>query len=94
MLNTIDQLLNGSVDPNRVIRMREFLNSVGMAMQGAMIDIYGGAGMQIAHTFRVQIQVVQINSGGGITLHPTIGTSGPLLRIVHRGNHFTPLFQS
>ena len=93
LLSSIYQLRNRTEIENQqeINQMRETLHQAGLVPAVGMIDIYGGAGMQLANDLNVQIQVIQ-NVNGNYVVHPTLGDRGRRLYILHEGNHFSPLW--
>lgn len=94
LLNTLYQLANNTTDENEnlVDEMRDVLNTLGMAENSEMIDLYGGTGQQLAQEFNIRIQAYEIH-GGNIIVHPILGTGGPVVRLLHAGHHFVPLWE-
>lgn len=94
LLYTIDQLVKNTKKPSqeRVDTMRQVLAQAGYTEQEGEIDIYGGAGMQLANDLGVRLQVHQRVGSGQYVEHPILGSSGPVLHILHRSRHFAPLW--
>lgn len=94
LLYTIDQLRHNTeqYSENRVATMREVLTAAGIADGNGEIDIYGGAGMQIANDLGVRLQVFERIGHNQFIEHPILGAAGPVLPIRHSNNHFAPLW--
>jgi hypothetical protein len=93
LLYTIYQLANNTrtADESRVTAMRGVLVEAGYAAPEGEIDIYGGAGMQLANDLGVRLQVHQQIASQYVE-HPVLGAGGPILHILHRSRHFAPLW--
>jgi hypothetical protein len=93
LLETVDQLYRDTQGSNagHVQEMREILSGFGLAPESGMIDVYGGAGMQLANDLNIRIQIIQQHGGGYIT-HPVMGISGRIVYILHTPGHFSPLW--
>jgi len=93
LLETLDQLRRGTraFSPETVQQMRVILTEAGFAPHDGMIDLYGGAGMQLANDLNVRIQVYELTPAG-VVEHPVLGTSGRLVHILHTPGHFQPLW--
>ncbi|CAG7640669.1 hypothetical protein PAECIP111802_02672 [Paenibacillus allorhizosphaerae] len=80
------------LDPTEV---RDTLVEIDVTFHGEMIDFYGDAGrLLLDHftaTYGFQVIVYEVRSNGTVRIHPTRGTNGPLLYILHRGLHFCPM---
>lgn len=94
LLETVDQLYRNAEGSNadNVAAMREVLSSFDLAPAAGMIDIYGGAGMQLANDLNLRIQVIQNTGGGNFIEHPIMGVAGRLVQILHTPGHFQPLW--
>lgn len=94
LLYTVDQLRHNTqvLNEGRVATMREVLTEAGFTQLEGMIDFYGGAGMQLANDLGVRLQVYQRVGPDQFIEHPILGSDGPILNILHRGNHFAPLW--
>ncbi|MFN7898894.1 MAG: DUF4157 domain-containing protein [Synechococcaceae cyanobacterium] len=92
LLVAIDQLQNKNKehDPSRVAAMSKVLENAGYAPK-AEIDIYSGAGMQLANDLKVRLKVHQ-QIGTLYVQHPILGVRGPILHILHRMRTFDPLW--
>lgn len=73
--------------------MRRTLNVLDQIPDEGMIDIYAGAGMQFANDLGIRIQVIE-RTGEGNVIHPIIGQTGQLVRLLHSGDHFQPLWEN
>lgn len=95
LLDTVSQLSRNSrvSDDAHIATMRNILRGLNLANANDMIDIYGGAGMQIANDLDIRIQVYE-KIGSGIRRHPVMGISVRLVSILHEAHHFTPLWPS
>jgi hypothetical protein len=62
---------------------------------GQMIDFYGPAGRALLDHFTAthgfQVTVHEVRANGTVLVHPPRGTHGPMLHILHRGLHFSPM---
>lgn len=98
LLNTVVQLLglNGVwIGHNAANQdaIHQFLVEADIINDGDMIDVYNiNVTQAIAAQYNVQFQIHQVTDNGAILDHPVIGAGGPVLHILHRGAHFTPLF--
>ncbi|MFI8223326.1 hypothetical protein [Pseudomonas sp. NPDC085632] len=94
LLSTLYQLFHNTRVENEqaVATMRQGLVSVGHAADGNMIDIYGGAGQQLANDLGLRIRVIQKLDNGQLISHPLLGQQGRIVWISHNQNHFTPLW--
>ena len=75
-------------------RIREALVATGTVPSEGEIDIYGGAGAQLAHDLNLRIQVTQRTEDGSLIHHPVLGEAGRLVHILHTPGHFQPLWQN
>jgi hypothetical protein len=93
LLYTIYKLTNAAPYPGMeeaVGIIRGTLIAARFADTGAMIDLYGGAGVQLAAALRVRIRAYEVR-GDRVIVHPDIGVIGEVIHILHNGNHFSPL---
>lgn len=74
-------------------RMREALIATGAAPRDGEIDIYGGAGAQLANDLNMRFQVTERTEDGSVINHPILGESGRLVHILHTPGHFQPLWK-
>jgi len=73
-------------------RMRETLIATGTVPRDGEIDVYGGAGAQLANDLNLRIQVTQYTEDGSLITHPILGETGRLVHILHTPGHFQPLW--
>ena len=97
LLNTICQLRDnqqGSTEDTVAAaqEMRGILTGAGLVGTEGMIDIYGGAGMQLANDLNLRIQLIEQRGPSNYVVHPILGRSGPIIYILHTPGHFQPLW--
>lgn len=97
LIHTMVQLADGAPGgPDaRVARIRKAMNDTGTAQGDEMLDPYqDGAGAALMTQFRrdgrFATQILQWQ-GGRILVHPVVG-NGPVRLLLHRGNHFVPVW--
>ncbi|MBL8621186.1 MAG: DUF4157 domain-containing protein [Myxococcales bacterium] len=97
LIHTMVQLADGAPGgaDARVTRIREAMIATGTAQGDEMLDPYqDGAGAALMSQFRrdghFATQILQWQ-GGRILVHPVVG-NGAVRLLLHRGNHFVPVW--
>ena len=97
LIHTMVQLVDGAAGPPdaRVTAVRKAMNDTNTAFGDEMLDPYeDGAGAALMAQFRrdggIATQILQWQ-GGRILVHPVIG-GGRVCLLLHRGNHFIPVW--
>lgn len=92
LINTIVELLDSvDVKVNKE-DLVQYLREIGVPI-GNMLDFLTvNITENIAANFNVRFQIHVVALNGRVCNYPVIGNGGPVLHLLHRGAHFSPLF--